>query len=69
MLLPVFTGATPQWRCALYEEAGGGSVVNGTEFGNASWKACDKPNFTCVTTHYDDDFTSIVSQVIKGTSI
>ena len=65
MMLPVFTGATPRWRCAEYKTVADGSFRNGSDFGDYTWKSCDLEgnNLTCVSRQYHDDFTSIVSQV------
>ena len=65
MLLPVFTGATPGWRCDTYQEQGGGGILNSSELTNDSWNTCSLSDgkYTCTEREYVDDITTIVSQV------
>ena len=68
ILLPVFTGATPRWRCVLFEETGNsGSFKNGSDVENDTWGACQSKsgNSSCISVEFFDDFTSIVSEVLK----
>lgn len=59
MLVPVLIGATPRWRCVAWSNSTGD--VNATN--SSDYFQCYKDDLTCSSYSYEDDFTSIVSQV------
>ena len=71
MLSPVFTGATPRWRCANYSSPIGGVITGNVSDADKNFTddvpaldQCTNPDGAkCELFVYEDDFTSIVSEV------
>ena len=61
IIIPVYTGATPKWKCADIEYS---SMLNVSE--NVSLAQCAYNSTHCTTWIFFDDFTSIVSEVCNG---
>lgn len=66
MMLPVFSGATPKWRCNTFLDDDG-NLRNASDLSNDTAFQCslnlNNFNYTCASFSFDDEFTSIVSQV------
>ena len=61
IIIPVYTGATPKWKCDSLEKS---SMLNVSE--NVSLTECVYNNTQCTSRTFYDDFTSIVSEVCKS---
>ncbi|ELU17167.1 hypothetical protein CAPTEDRAFT_222145 [Capitella teleta] len=65
MMLPVFTGATPNWSCRQFRH--GNIYMNGSEVNNDTSEICEyktttDTNFHCSEFAFDGDFTSVVTE-------
>ena len=58
MLIPVFIGDIPKWRCARFENEANATWEAGTDFG-----ICERNGSNCVEFEFRDEFTSIIGEV------
>ena len=64
IILPVFTGATPRWRCddsLTLNSTGESPLVTSQD--NLTWETCTPEGVQCHHFTYNDSFSSIVSEV------
>ena len=66
LILPIFVGATPKWYCTRFDGFNGSDVNATYAIGdNSTLKQCWQGVDRCLNVEFKDDFTSIVSEVIR----
>ena len=70
IMITVFIGGTPRWRCSRFEDKdffydGNNTFANSVNHTiNDTLLKCDNMGRKCVEFDYIDDYTSVVSQVL-----